>query len=157
MTSSKARWFCCHKNINGDSHCNRRKQIGAAPAPRLPPPGRPIWELVSFRGGKTHFGKTPLKWCVFRNDIFCFYQYGSLLVIVLTKCSLYGTYLDDILIIFGTIAYPKDNFYFQESIFQWQIKSISNLSEFWHLRRKSAVIFSKWLLIQNSFLISWAT
>ena len=31
-----------------------------------------IWEMVSFRGGKTHFGKTPLKLCIFRHDFFCF-------------------------------------------------------------------------------------
>ena len=30
-----------------------------------------IRELVSFWGGKTHFGKTPLKWCIFRHDFFC--------------------------------------------------------------------------------------
>ena len=34
---------------------------------------------------------------------------------------------------------------------------ISNRSEFWHLKRKSAIIFSKWLFLQNSLLISWAS
>ena len=30
-------------------------------------------------------------------------------------------------------------------------------SEFWQLRRKSAVILSKWLFWQNSLMISWTT
>ena len=27
-----------------------------------------IWELVSLGGGKTHFGKLALKWCIFRHE-----------------------------------------------------------------------------------------
>ena len=27
-----------------------------------------IWELVYFWGVKTHFGKLPLKWCIFRHE-----------------------------------------------------------------------------------------
>ena len=115
-----------------------------------------IWQLVTFIGGKTHFGKTVLKLCIFMHEKYC-----CLPIKLSNSYHSYKMwsvwYLDDILIIFETIAYPKDNFYFQESIFQWQIKPISNRSEFWHLRRKSAVIFSKWLLFQDSFLISWAT
>ena len=56
---------------------------------------------------------------------------------------------------FGTITYTKDQYCFNESIFQWQIKLISYRSEFWHLRRKSAVVFLKWLFFQNSLAISW--
>ena len=57
----------------------------------------------------------------------------------------------------GTITYPKDNICFQKLIIQWQIKLISYRSEFWHLSRKSAVIFSKWLFWQNYLMISWTT
>ena len=31
-----------------------------------------IWELVSLGGGKTHFGKLALKWCIFRHEEFFF-------------------------------------------------------------------------------------
>ena len=47
------------------------------------------WQLVFFWGVKTYFGEIPLKWCIFRHEIFYFHQYCSLIVIVLTKCSLY--------------------------------------------------------------------
>ena len=57
----------------------------------------------------------------------------------------------------GTMTYTKVNFCFHESIFQWQIKLISRRSQFWHLRRKTAVIFSKLQFFQNSLVISWAT
>ena len=100
------------------------------------------WEMVSFWGGKTHFGKTPLKLCIFRQDFcFCFYQYGSLIVIVPTKWSLYSIYM-----IFWpfsrTITYPKNNFCFHESIFQWQIK----------LRRKSKFMNVLTLVIMDFLL-----
>ena len=116
-----------------------------------------IWQLISIWGSKTNFGKTPLKSCIFKHQKKnAFYQYGSLVVFVLTKCSLYGLYM-----IFWsflrTIIYSKDNFCFKESIFQWHFRLISYRSEFFHLRRKSAVIFSKWLFFQNSLVISWAT
>ena len=52
---------------------------------------------------------------------------------------------------FETTTYTKDNFCFHESIFQWQIKHISHQSEFWHLRRKSAIIFQKWLFFSKFF------
>ena len=32
-----------------------------------------IWELVSFGGGKTHFGKLALKWCIFWHEKKIFY------------------------------------------------------------------------------------
>ena len=84
-----------------------------------------------------------------------FHRYCPLIVIVLAKCSLYCIWM-----IFwsflGTMTYTKDNFFLHESIFQWQIKLISHQSEFWHLRRKPAVIFSKWLFFQNSLGMSWA-
>ena len=61
-----------------------------------------------------------------------FYQYGSLVVFALTKCSLNGLYM-----IFwsflGNITYSKDNFCFKESIYQWHFRLISNQSEFCHL------------------------
>ena len=34
-----------------------------------------IWELVSLGGGKTHFGKLALKWCIFRHEEIFFNQY----------------------------------------------------------------------------------
>ena len=77
-----------------------------------------------------------------RKLFFFFYQYGSLVIFVLTKCSLYGIY-KIFWPFFGTITYSNTNFCFKESIFQWQFKLISYRSEFWLLRRKSAVIFSK--------------
>ena len=115
-----------------------------------------VWEMVSFWRGKTHFGKTPLKFSGMIFFGFFFYQYGSLIVIVLTKFCLCGIWMI-FWPFFGTITYPKDNFCFHESIFQWQIKLISYRSEFWDLRRKSAFILSKWLFFQNSLMISWAT
>ena len=44
----------------------------------------------------------------------------------------------------------KDNFCFHEPIFYRQIKLISYRSEFWHIRRKSAVLYSKWLFCQKN-------
>ena len=38
----------------------------------------------------------------------------------------------------------------------WQIKLISHRSDFWHLSRKPAVIFSKWIFFQNSLGMLWA-
>ena len=52
---------------------------------------------------------------------------------------------------FGTRAYRKGNFCFNESIFQQQIKHFSHQSEFWQVWRKPAVIFSKW----QFFKILW--
>ena len=38
-----------------------------------------IWQLISIWGSKTNFGKTPLKWCIFKREKKnIFYQYGSL-------------------------------------------------------------------------------
>ena len=37
------------------------------------------------------------------------------------------------------------------------IWGVFHRSMFWHLRRKPAVIFSKWLFFQNSLVISWST
>ncbi len=84
-----------------------------------------------------------------------FHQYCPILVIALTKCRLYCIQMI-FWSLFGTITYPTDIFCFHESIFQWQIKLISYRSDFWHLRRKSVVIFSKWMFFQNSLVISWA-
>ena len=72
-----------------------------------------IWELVSFWGVKTHFGKIPLKWSIFRHEKIIFLQYGSLIVIDLTIWSLYGIYMI-FWSFFGTMTYPKDNFCFQD-------------------------------------------
>ena len=55
----------------------------------------------------------------------------------------------------GTMTYKKDNFCFHESIFHRQIKLISYRSEFWQLRRKPALLFSKWLFVKNFFDESW--
>ena len=85
-----------------------------------------------------------------------FHQYCPTIFISLTKCSQY--FLQRIFLsFFGTITWPKDIFCFHESIFQWQIKLISYRSEFWHLRRKPALLFSKWPFFQNSLIIPWAT
>ena len=37
------------------------------------------------------------------------------------------------------------------------ISGLFRRTQFWHLRGKSAVIFSKWLFWQNSLMISWTT
>ena len=87
---------------------------------------------------------------------FIFTNIAPLIVIVLTKCSLYCIYMIFWLCL-GTISYPKDNFCFHESIFQRQIMLTSHRSGFWHLRRKKAVIFSQCLFIQNSSGLSWDT
>ena len=44
------------------------------------------------------------------------YQYGSLIVFVLIKCSLHSIYMI-FWSFFGTIRYPNDNFCFKESMF----------------------------------------
>jgi hypothetical protein len=115
-----------------------------------------IWQLISIWCSKTLFGKTPLKWCIFIHEKKFLYQYGSLIVFVLIKLSLCSIYMI-FWSFFGTIKYLNDNFWFKESIFQWQIKLFSYWSNFWHLIRKSAVRFSKLLFFQNSLVITWAT
>ena len=57
---------------------------------------------------------------------------------------------------FGTLTWTKDIFCLHELIFQWHNKLISHQGQFWHLRRKAAVIFSKRMFFQNSLMISWA-
>ena len=61
-----------------------------------------IWELVSFWGVKTNFGKYP--WNEAYEKI-KFLQYGSLIVIVRTKWSLYG-----ICMIFWSFSSENGNF-----------------------------------------------
>ena len=108
-----------------------------------------ILQLVFLWGVKIHFGKLSPKMMHFhtwkKKD---FPQYCPLIVIILTKCILYGIYIM-FLSFFGAITYSKDIFCFQESIFQWQISLISYRSDFWHLRGKAAVIFSKCLFFQK--------
>ena len=83
-----------------------------------------IWQLVFLWGVKIKFGKLPLKWCIYINEKKDFQQYCPLIIIILTKCILYGIYIM-FLSFFGAIKYSKDIFCFQESIFQWQISLIS--------------------------------
>ena len=45
-----------------------------------------IWWLFFVKGVKTHFGKMPLKWCIFKND---FHKYCLLIGIVLNSYTLY--------------------------------------------------------------------
>ena len=113
-----------------------------------------IWQLISFWSVKTHFGETSLKRYIFRNIFLIFTNSTPLIVIALTKSSL-CCILMIFLLFFGFIRYPKDNFCLHESIFQWEIKHISHQSEFWHLRRKAAVIFWIWTFFQNSLVISY--
>ena len=56
-----------------------------------------------------------------------------------------------ICIINGTMTYKQDNFCFHESIFHRQIKLISYRIEFWHLRRKPTLLFSKWPFFSKFF------
>ena len=91
-----------------------------------------IWQLFSSEVSKNTSVKYP--W----NDAFSgitkidFYPYCLIIVVVLTKCSLYCIYM-----IFWsfmeTMTYTKNNFCFHESIFQWEIKLISHQSEVLHL------------------------
>ena len=84
-----------------------------------------------------------------------FHKYCLLIVIFLTKCTLY--YIWRILQPFlRTMTYKKGNICFHELIFYRQIRLISCRSGFWHLRRKTAGIFSKWIFSPNSFWMSWA-
>ena len=84
-----------------------------------------IWPLVFLWGVKTNFGKLPQKWCIgIHEKKKDFQQYCPLIVIILTKCILYGICIM-FLSFFGAITYSKDIFCFQESIFQWQISLIS--------------------------------
>ena len=104
------------------------------------------FELANIWKIKLHWLKLVKKTC-FRIILFFLFRFKEA-----------KKYLDDSLIIFWkhNKSRIKDNVCFQKSIFQWQIKLISYWSEFWHLRRKSAVIFSKLLFFQNSLVISWA-
>ena len=116
----------------------------------------PIWKYDSwfpYDGEKL----TSVKhhWNYGRSEI-VLYQYGSLIVFVLIKCSQHSIYMI-FWSFFGTITYSNDKFCFKESIFRWQIKLISHRSEFCYLRMKSAVIFSKLIFFQNSLMISLAT
>ena len=95
---------------------------------------------------------TPEKMHFQQWHFFIFTSISPLIVIVV--CIISKWFL---LLFFRTIIYPKDNFCFHESIFQWQTKHISHQSEFWSLRRKPAVIFSKWLIFHNSFELPWTT
>ena len=52
------------------------------------------------------------------------------------------------------IILVKKNFF---NAWKCIISGLFRRSEFWDLRRKSAVIFSKWLFWQNSLMISWTT
>ena len=44
-------------------------------------------------------------------------------------------------------------------LYAWKciISGLVCRSEFWHLRRKPALVFSKWLFFQNSLGLSWDT
>ena len=86
-----------------------------------------IWQLVFLWGVKINFGKLPLKWCIFIHEKKDFQQYCPLIVIILTKCILYGIYIM-FLSFFAAITYSKDIFCFQESIIQWQISLIFHRS-----------------------------
>jgi hypothetical protein len=83
-----------------------------------------IWQLVFLWDVKTHFGKLPLKWCIFIHEKKRFST-------ILPSNSYYSYkmyslwYLHHVFIILWAIRYSKDIFCFQESIFQWQISLIS--------------------------------
>ena len=99
-------------------------------------------ELVSFWGVKTYFSILPLKWCIFRHGKIEFHKYCPVILIGLTKYGLYCLYIV-FWSFFGTMICAKDNFCFHEPIFHRQIKLISYRSDFWHLRRKLSLLFSK--------------
>ena len=82
-----------------------------------------------------------------------FTNISALIVIDLIKCSLYCIYMIFWLFL-GTKTHPKDNFCLHESIFQWHIKLFSSRSEFWQIRRKTVLIFSKLLFFQNPLVMS---
>ena len=60
-------------------------------------------------------------------------------------------YMEDITTLFEDHDIQRGNICFHELIFHRQIRLISCRSEFWHFRRKTAVIFSKWLFFQKAF------
>ena len=101
-----------------------------------------IGELVSFWGVKTYFGILPLKLCIFRHAKNWLSQIFSYNTYFLTKCDLYCLYMV-FWSFFWTVICTKDNFCFHEPIFYRQIKLISYRSQFWHLRRKLALLLSK--------------
>ena len=84
-----------------------------------------------------------------------FHKYCPLIVIVLAKCTLHCIWRI-VKPFLRTMTYKKGNVYFHDLIFYRQIRLISCRSDFWHLRRKTAVIFSKWLFFQNCLGMSWA-
>ena len=70
-----------------------------------------------------------------------FHKYCPVILIFFTKYGLYCLYIV-FWFLFGMIC-TKDNFCFHEPIFHRQIKLISYRSDFWQLRRKLALLFSK--------------
>ena len=66
-------------------------------------------------------------------------------------------YLEEITTLMRTLTNQKGNINFHELIFYWQIRLISCRNEFWHIRRKTAVIFPKQLFFKKSLMMSSAT
>ena len=115
-----------------------------------------IWELVFFWDVKTDFGEKkhnlPLKYWVIEAKV------GFWICYCPKNWSKY--HLDTIQTTFS----EKNNHLgtIWEKIFfshAWKciISGVFHRSGFWHSRGKSALSFSKWLLFQNSLVISTAT
>ena len=85
-----------------------------------------------------------------------FHKYCLVILMVITKCGLFCLYMV-FWSFYGSMICSKDNFCFHEPIFPRQIKVISYQSQFWGLRRKLALLFSKLQFFQIFSVISWAT
>ena len=115
-----------------------------------------IWWLVFFWGVKIHFGE---KYAWFAIEILIHGSKSCLLDILWSQKGI-KNHLDT-----TQTTFSEDNNYLRanngenKKCHSWKciFSGVFHRSEFWHLRRKPAVIFSKWLFFQKSLVISWGT
>ena len=107
------------------------------------------WQLISFWGVKIHFNE---KYAWFAIEI---------LIHVSKSCLLYMLWSQNIVKKSST-TFSENNNYWRgnigenKKIHTWKciFSGVFYRSQFWHLRRKTAIIFSKWLFFQNSLGLS---
>ena len=115
-----------------------------------------IRELVSFWGVKTHLVRNKLNlsmkyWFMEAKIVICVCHGPE-------KASKY--HLETVKTTFSEINNYYGEIFVKINFFHaWKciISGVKYRSMFWHLRRKPALLFSKWLFFQNSLVISLAT
>ena len=115
-----------------------------------------IVELVSFWGVKTDSVRNKLNlsikyWFMEAKIVFCIYD-GPKKGLTYHVETVQATFSEN-------NEYYRTIFVKLNIFHAWKciISGVKYRSMFWHLRRKLAVIFSKWLFFQNSLVISWVT